>query len=325
MHIECRHIMSTGHKCESPALKDGNYCNYHQRLHKVTRASGSRKNCSFTLPVLEDSAAVQLGLSQVLGLLASGQLEPRRAGQLLYGLQIASGIVPRTQLNLKQSAKPVDRLFHEPDGDVVAVRLIDCTDIKDCNRCERHNHCTFNKCVSSRQAPAPVAPAAAAANPAPPAAHPQSTEADNPESSTPQPQSVEPSTPESCDPQPPPAEPSNQPESPTPQPQPAAQPLAEPDATPTLPPSKPPVSVTAPHIAAQSAAPQPAATTLLDSQEVYVKHTPTPDEIAKQKQKLLVDILSNRLLNSILSDDPYVPFANILPNPTPPKPKSNAA
>jgi hypothetical protein len=42
------------------------------------------------LPPVEDSASVQLALIQVLQALAAGQLDPRRAGLLLYGLQVAS-------------------------------------------------------------------------------------------------------------------------------------------------------------------------------------------------------------------------------------------
>jgi hypothetical protein len=39
---------------------------------------------------VEDSAAIQLALIQVIQSLAIGELDPRRAGLLLYGLQVAS-------------------------------------------------------------------------------------------------------------------------------------------------------------------------------------------------------------------------------------------
>jgi hypothetical protein len=42
------------------------------------------------LPPVEDSASIQLALIQVLQALATNQLDPRRAGLLLYGLQVAS-------------------------------------------------------------------------------------------------------------------------------------------------------------------------------------------------------------------------------------------
>jgi hypothetical protein len=42
------------------------------------------------LPAVEDSASIQLALIEVLHALAANQLDPRRAGLLLYGLQVAS-------------------------------------------------------------------------------------------------------------------------------------------------------------------------------------------------------------------------------------------
>jgi hypothetical protein len=49
-----------------------------------------RETIPLELPAVEDSASIQLALIQVLQALAAGQLEPRRAGLLLYGLQVAS-------------------------------------------------------------------------------------------------------------------------------------------------------------------------------------------------------------------------------------------
>jgi hypothetical protein len=42
------------------------------------------------LPAPEDSASIQLALIEVIQSLAAGQIKPRRAGLLLYGLQVAS-------------------------------------------------------------------------------------------------------------------------------------------------------------------------------------------------------------------------------------------
>jgi hypothetical protein len=42
------------------------------------------------LPPIEDSASIQLALIDVLQALAANQLDPKRAGLLLYGLQVAS-------------------------------------------------------------------------------------------------------------------------------------------------------------------------------------------------------------------------------------------
>ena len=45
---------------------------------------------SLRIPAVEDNAAIQLALIEVLHALAANHLDPRRAGLLLYGLQVAS-------------------------------------------------------------------------------------------------------------------------------------------------------------------------------------------------------------------------------------------
>jgi hypothetical protein len=47
----------------------------------------------------EDRAAIQLSIGEVLQRIAANQLDPRRAGLLLYGLQIASGNLPPQSAN----------------------------------------------------------------------------------------------------------------------------------------------------------------------------------------------------------------------------------
>ncbi len=86
--------MPNGAKCHSPALRGKPYCYFHSRLHQIAVQPKS-PNETLTIPVLEDRCAIQLALSQVLSALASGQIDPRRAALLLYGLQIASQNVER--------------------------------------------------------------------------------------------------------------------------------------------------------------------------------------------------------------------------------------
>ena len=109
--FQCRHIFTDGRRCASPALRNENFCYYHHTSRKPapTRASRSK---SFTLPIPEDRSAIQQSIGEVLQRIASGQLDPRRAGLLLYGLQIAS-------LNLK-SAHPA-----QPSTDFVTELTLD--------------------------------------------------------------------------------------------------------------------------------------------------------------------------------------------------------
>jgi hypothetical protein len=50
----------------------------------------------FSMCLLEDANSVQVSIMQVLSLLGSGQMEPKTAGLMLYGLQIANANLRRT-------------------------------------------------------------------------------------------------------------------------------------------------------------------------------------------------------------------------------------
>jgi hypothetical protein len=97
MYNECRHIFTSGKKCQSPALKDQNFCYFHSN----TRRRPSPQNqpydpytepneSALNLPPLEDADAIQLAISDVVLALAANRIDPRRARILIYGLQVAS-------------------------------------------------------------------------------------------------------------------------------------------------------------------------------------------------------------------------------------------
>ncbi len=97
MYNECRHIFTSGKKCESPALTDQSFCYFHSN----TRKRPARKDEAYepyiapedtahNLPPLEDADAIQLAISDVVLALAANRIDPRRARILIYGLQVAS-------------------------------------------------------------------------------------------------------------------------------------------------------------------------------------------------------------------------------------------
>jgi hypothetical protein len=95
---QCRHIFTDGRRCASPCLRREEFCYYHHTTRRpVTdpRRRRSRRS-TFQLPLPEDRSAIQSSIGEVLHRIASNDIDPRRAGLLLYGLQIAS-------LNLAQS------------------------------------------------------------------------------------------------------------------------------------------------------------------------------------------------------------------------------
>lgn len=139
MYQECRHIMPSGVRCHSPALRGMHYCYFHTRLHRLASAQGGGKEEPLNLHVLEDRSAIQLALSQVLNALGSSKLDPRRAGLFLYGLQIASQNVERNEDIVPRTA--VASLTLTRDGEELATEKSVCEPPEDCSTCGKRDDC----------------------------------------------------------------------------------------------------------------------------------------------------------------------------------------
>ncbi len=137
MYNECRHIMPSGIRCHAPALRETHFCYFHTNLHRVTAPKTKFDDWSLKLPVLEDRRAIQMALTQVLGELAAGRLDPRRAGLLLYGLQIATKVAARTSMVF---LNPVRSLSYEGE-DVLAPEKTVCEPPQDCRNCPKSETC----------------------------------------------------------------------------------------------------------------------------------------------------------------------------------------
>ncbi len=88
----CQHVKVNGTQCGSPRLRHRRYCFFHDRIRReqakiAADASAQRK---FALPLLEDANAVQIALMKVIQMLASGTVDHKTAGLILYALQTAS-------------------------------------------------------------------------------------------------------------------------------------------------------------------------------------------------------------------------------------------
>ena len=92
MYNECRFIKSNGLKCQSPAMRGSQFCYFHGRTRIYVPRPRSRGK-SLRLPPLKDQASIHAALDKVLRALASGDLDSKRAGNLLYALQMAQQTV----------------------------------------------------------------------------------------------------------------------------------------------------------------------------------------------------------------------------------------
>ncbi len=88
----CRHIKVNGTQCGSPALREEKYCYFHMRWHttKMSVLLKKREHWIAGLPTLEDANSVQVGLAEVMRLLATRELDSKTGALLLYAMQTAA-------------------------------------------------------------------------------------------------------------------------------------------------------------------------------------------------------------------------------------------
>jgi hypothetical protein len=154
MYPECRHVLPSGSACNSPALSTNHFCYFHARLnqrqaarHSYRAANGrfaalsspqdsvqntetvdygpypvgasavsTLRETPLDLPPVEDTESIQLALIDVLQAIAANQIDSKRAGLLLYGLQVASANVK----NLRLPIDAVRTITHTEDGAALA-------------------------------------------------------------------------------------------------------------------------------------------------------------------------------------------------------------
>ncbi len=119
---QCRHIFTHGRRCGSPCLRGESLCYYHHTTRKPATNPHARRSRSstFEIPLPEDRSAIQHSIGQVLQRIAANDIDPRRAGLLLYGLQIASLNLPRPQKDAKPEPEPVEEITTDPDLGLLA-------------------------------------------------------------------------------------------------------------------------------------------------------------------------------------------------------------
>jgi len=135
MYLACRHIKPGGQRCKSPALRGHAFCYYHARLHSTTKLGAVN---GITLPVPEDSAAIQESLGTIFAAILNSRIDSKQTAQLLWGLQIASNNLPRKP---KPDPKSVLSVTRNKDGVELAPVLKVCNPWLDGETCEDTESC----------------------------------------------------------------------------------------------------------------------------------------------------------------------------------------
>ena len=96
---ECRFIKTNGLKCQSPAMRGSQFCYFHGRT-RICAARPRSNEKALKLPPLVDSASISVALNEIMQALASGTIDTKRAGNLLYALQMAQQNLPSIPMAL---------------------------------------------------------------------------------------------------------------------------------------------------------------------------------------------------------------------------------
>jgi len=99
----CEKVREDGTHCGGPQMKGHNYCYAHERM---LRARAEK----LELPALEDANAIQMAVMLVQRALIDDEISEKKAGLLLYSLQIAASNVKNTT-------------FCEEDDDYLATEM----------------------------------------------------------------------------------------------------------------------------------------------------------------------------------------------------------
>ena len=107
---QCRHIFTDGRRCASPCLRKEEFCYYHHTTRRPVANPQRRRSrrSAFHLPLPEDRSAIQASIGEVLQRIASNDIDPRRAGLLLYDSrsQASTSEKPNPRPELPTNAKP---------------------------------------------------------------------------------------------------------------------------------------------------------------------------------------------------------------------------
>jgi hypothetical protein len=114
--FQCRHIRVNGFRCGAVSLRGESLCFYHHSSHRRRHQppAGDPQLEHIPVPLIEDRASIQIALNDIIARIATNAIDPRRAGLILYALQIASS-------NLPKEAPLKSRSAEEADDGTVAV------------------------------------------------------------------------------------------------------------------------------------------------------------------------------------------------------------
>jgi len=104
---QCHHIFPDNARCGSPRMRQEQFCYYHHDSRRPVARPHERlaRRSTFSLFTPGSHDAIQESLGELLIRIAANDIDPRRAGLLLYCLQISSANL-RTRQRAQQTQTP---------------------------------------------------------------------------------------------------------------------------------------------------------------------------------------------------------------------------
>jgi hypothetical protein len=100
----CSHVLANGQICNAVPMRDSNYCYWHHKARARRRRSeriggpvSMEANTGLDLPLLEDANAIQVAIQEIMQAILDRRIDAKRAGLLLYSLQLACSNIHNLQ------------------------------------------------------------------------------------------------------------------------------------------------------------------------------------------------------------------------------------
>jgi hypothetical protein len=97
----CSHIKVSGVRCGSPALRQQQFCYFHQRMHRGVRTPPRAR--LHPIALIEDEESIQMALMEVINGLMRNTLDLKRATLILRALHIAVKNANRVRFEARKS------------------------------------------------------------------------------------------------------------------------------------------------------------------------------------------------------------------------------
>jgi len=97
----CAHVRVTGTQCGSPALRDKEFCYFHQRM--IRGVPTPRRARIHPMALIETGESIQVALMETINAIVRNQIDLRRADLILKALHIAVKNCHRVSFNLDTS------------------------------------------------------------------------------------------------------------------------------------------------------------------------------------------------------------------------------